>query len=228
MSDVVPDLVRCPECGAANPAGATWCGQCHRRFEAEPPRREALSAELQPSIVAAAPLAAARPLVQTREGGDPVWTCPACDAVNPLEAPACARCGSAFTSFFPNEPAQQPSRVSANAATALTAVLPGAGHWAFRDAPAAIARGLLYLWSLGIAVMLLARPPMSARTLVRGVGVCFALSAAAIWLLSMLETMRLVAGDRRPLVPPKSLTWFTAGLSALLFFGLLAAVIAAR
>lgn len=166
--------------------------------------------------------------MQTRDDGDPVWTCPACDAVNPLAVANCARCGSAFTSFFPTETVSQPARVSGNAAIGLSAVLPGAGHWAFRDVPGSIARGLLYLWSVGIAVMLLARPPASARGLVRGVGVCFALSAAGIWLMSMLETLRLVAGDQRPLVPPKSLTWLTAGLSGLLFFGLVGAVIAAR
>jgi ribosomal protein L40E len=228
MPDAV-DLVRCPDCGAANPAGAGWCGQCLRRFGAAGPSdAEPMIARAEPSIVTAPQRRSAGPLVQVREGEEPVWTCPACEAVNPLSAATCARCGSEFTSFFPTEPVARPARVSTNAAIGLSAALPGIGHWAFHDAPAAVARGLLYLWSLGIAVMLLARPPAAARALVRGVGACFALSAAAIWLLSMLETLRLAGGNRRPIVPPKSLTWFTAGLSVLLFFGLLAAVFAAR
>lgn len=223
------DLVRCPSCGASNAADAEWCGQCLHRFggaavPADP--RPALRAG--PSGVPAARTTTAGPLVQTRADGAPLWTCPACETVNALAASECTRCGSRFTSFFPNESEKRSARLSNDAAIGLTAALPGVGHWGFHEVPAAVARALLYVWSVGIAIMLLARPPASARALVRGVGVCFALSAAAIWLLSMLETMRLTAGDRRPLIPPKSLTWFTAGLSSLLFFGLLGAVIAAR
>jgi hypothetical protein len=110
----------------------------------------------------------------------------------------------------------------------LSAVLPGAGHWVYRDVPAALARGLLYIWSLGVGILLLARPPATGRALVRGIGVCFALSAAGLWLLAMLEVLRFREGDRRPLIPPKALTWLTAAMSALLFFGLLGAIIAAR
>jgi ribosomal protein L40E len=233
MPDAV-DLFRCPSCGASNATDAEWCGQCHRRFgggraQADSPIAQAPSAErAQLSSMPATGVATAGPLVQTREGADPVWTCPACDHVNPLTAQACARCGSQFTSFFPNEEEKRAAKLSKNTAIGLTAVLPGVGHWAFHELPAAVARALLYVWSVGIGIMLLARPPASARALVRGVGVCFALSAIAIWLLSMLETMRLTAGDHRPLIPPKWLTWFTAGLSSLLFFGLLGAVIAAR
>jgi ribosomal protein L40E len=225
MPEAIPDLLRCPECGASNPAGAGWCGQCLRRFDAEP-ASEARAA--QPSIVSSIRTTAGGPVVHAREGEEPVWSCPACDTENPLSSDACSRCGSAFTSFFPREPEHAGARASAKAAIAFTAVLPGAGHWVYRDVPAAIARSLLYVWSVGIAILLLARPPAAGRALVRGIGVCFALTAAGLWLISMLEVMRLGEGDRRPLIPPKALTWLTAGMSALLFLGLLGAIIVGR
>jgi len=218
MPEAIPDLVRCPSCGAGNALGALWCGQCLRRFGDEP----------SPPAAALTLAAGGRPVVQAREDGQAVWSCPACEAENPLEAGVCARCGSAFTSFFTGDEATRAPRTSARAAIAATAALPGAGHWAHHETPAAIARGLLYVWSVGISILLLARPPASARALVRGIGACFALAAAAIWLLSMLETLRLTEGDRRPLIPPKALTWFAAGLSSLLFFGLLGAIIVGR
>jgi hypothetical protein len=168
------------------------------------------------------------PVVHTREDEEPVWSCPACDTENPLASDACARCGSAFTSFFPRDSETPVVPSSPTAAIALSAVLPGAGHWVYRDIPAAISRSLLYAWSLGISILLLTRPPAAGRALVRGIGVCFGLTAAALWLISMLEVLRFGEGDRRPLIPPKALTWLTAGMSALLFLGLLGAIMAGR
>lgn len=157
-----------------------------------------------------------------------MWTCPACDAENPLEATACARCGSNFATFFAGpKPVLRP-RASANTTVVASAALPGAGHWIFRQTGPAIARAVIYLWTVGIAILLLARPPASGRAVVRGVGAVFALAAAAVWLLSMLETLRIREGDRRPLIQPKMLTWLSAGLSGLLLVGLFAAAIAGR
>jgi ribosomal protein L40E len=217
MPEAIGDLLRCPSCGASNPAHATWCGQCLRRFGKDAPS-DATPARSTPG----------RLVVHTGEGGEQVWTCPACDAENPLEADACARCGSAFTSFFAGPAEHLAPRTSPAVALASSAVLPGAGHWLCRETAPAIARAVLYVWSVGISILLLARPPKAGRAFVRSIGACFVLSALAIWLLSMLETTRLVSGDRRPLIPPKALTWFTAGMSSLLIIGLLGAVLAGR
>lgn len=227
MPEVNSGLLRCPECGASNPAGAHWCGQCLRRFDAAGTENGSSFPTARRSSVRTRTVGG--PVIHTREGAEPVWACPACDSENPLSSDRCARCGSAFTSFFAPEPgAETGPRASAQVALAASAVLPGAGHWVYREVPAAVARCLLYLWALGMAILLLARPPDSGRALVRGVGACFALSAAGIWALSMMEVMRLGGGDRRPIIPPKALTWLTAGLSTLLFLGLFGAIIAGR
>jgi len=227
MPEVIPDLVRCPECGANNPAAAGWCGQCLRRFddatESQPQHKPEHSERRSPLRHAAG-----GPVVQAREGEEPAWKCPACDTENPLSSDKCARCGSPFTSFFAPPAVENRPRASRRAAVVYSAIVPGAGHWAYRQQAPAIARGLLYIWSVGIAILLLARPPAAGRALVRGIGACFALAAAGLWLLSILEVMRLGEGHTKPLIPPKALTWLTAGMSALLFLGLLGAIIAGR
>jgi ribosomal protein L40E len=220
MPETLPDLIRCPSCGASNPAGAGWCGQCHRRFGG-PDAGERPDAGVQSDAIRP------RPAIRKRDDAL-VWTCPACDAENPIDATACARCGSDFAAFFREPRPAFRSGVPSGTATILTALLPGLGHWVHRARRPAVLRGLLYLWSAGIAILLLARPPTAGRAIVRGVGIIFALSAAGVWLLSMLETMRLSEGDDRPVVPPRALTWFSAALSGVLFFGLLGAAIAGR
>jgi ribosomal protein L40E len=224
MPEAIPDLQRCPHCGAGNPAGATWCGQCLRRFdETEEPARAAA----RTSTVTELRPVRGRPAVRAEEGREPVWTCPACDSENPLSASACARCGSKFVSFFGGATDEGP-RASRNAAIGLSAALPGAGNWVYRQTGPAVARAVIYLWTVGISIMLLGFPPRNARAVVRGVGAIFALSAAAVWAASLLETMRLGEGDQRPMIPPKALTWFAAALSGILMLGLIAAVVAGR
>src|SRR5688572_22591617 len=94
MQEATPDLLRCPTCGAANPVNAAWCGQCHRRFGAASDAPSNGAAGISPPSGAAdAPFG--HPSIANRDGAV-VWTCPACDAENPLEATACARCGSNF------------------------------------------------------------------------------------------------------------------------------------
>jgi hypothetical protein len=176
---------------------------------------------------AGAPGTFGHPSIATRDGSV-VWTCPTCDGENPIEATACARCGSNFAAFFAGPKPVEAPRASAGSAVWASALLPGAGHWMFRAVGPAIARAVMYVWTVGIGIMLLARPPASGRAVIRAVGAIFALAAASVWLLSMLETLRLREGDRRPLIQPRVLTWFSAALSAVLLFGLLGVALAGR
>lgn len=214
MSDVTPDLMRCPSCGAGNPSGARWCGQCHHRFEADDPAGPGTGAPSRPSL--------------RRSGDTLIWTCPACDAANPIDASVCRVCGTSLAAAFGDRKPARRARTSPRNAIALSALLPGMGHVALGATGAAAARAILYLWSLGVSILLLLRPPDAARGIVRLIGALFALSAAAVWLLAMIETMRLSSGDERPVVPRNALTWFSAALSGVLFFGLLGAAMAGR
>jgi ribosomal protein L40E len=47
-TEATTDSLRCPECGALNPAGAEWCGQCVRSF-LPPPEPATTVTDLRPS-----------------------------------------------------------------------------------------------------------------------------------------------------------------------------------
>src|SRR5918997_1307320 len=108
MDDVhAPERVRCPSCGAKNPPGAQWCGQCLARFEAAPPPPPPPPAAppagppsappQDPASTPAAEPGAVKPGVErgafrsTEEGI--FWRCSSCDVENTLEEPACVVCG---------------------------------------------------------------------------------------------------------------------------------------
>ncbi|MGH2783648.1 MAG: zinc ribbon domain-containing protein [Actinomycetota bacterium] len=213
MPEATPGLLRCPRCGAGNPLDARWCGQCLSRFDA-PFARPADAPVALPEIA--------------RSNGHPTWTCPACDTPNPIEATSCARCGSSFNSFLSRTQERRAPAAPSGNPVVLSAVLPGLGHRSFGQAGPAAARALLYLWTLGLSLLLLIRPPAAGGTGVRLVAVVFLLAAAGVWVVSMMETMRLVAGDQRPVIPPNALTWVAAGLSVILLLGLQGSALAGR
>lgn len=229
MSEPTPGLVRCPRCGAGNPTGATWCGQCLARFDDSREPKTDASQPLPPSELAPAaggPSWSA-PVVD-RDGDDVRWTCPLCQTRNPLDAGTCELCGSSLASFYATRTAAPSRRTSVRLAVALSAALPGLGHWALGKAGAAAARAILFVWTVGLSVLLLARPPSTGRGAVRAVCVVFLIAAVVIWLTSLLETMRLAEGDDRPMLPAHTFTWLTAGLSFVLMLGLLGAAMGGR
>lgn len=221
MPDPKLELSRCPSCGAANPIDASWCGQCLTRFD---------GGEERPAR-ADAPEVSSRPIL-TRTSDGVRWTCPACEASNQIEATACTRCGSAFQSFFSSGSSSgrrtSGPRASRRAAVSASVALPGAGHWLMGARGEGVARAVLYVWTLGLSILLLARPPSAGRGIVRGVAVIFLLAAVGTWLLSLLETLRLSENDRRALIPPRTLSYVASALSGALFFGLVAAALAGR
>ncbi|MGH2795613.1 MAG: double zinc ribbon domain-containing protein [Actinomycetota bacterium] len=213
----MPGLLRCPRCGAGNPLDAEWCGQCLTRFDA--PAGSSAAAKVGPPVEL--------PEI-ARSNGHPTWTCPACETPNPIEAESCSRCGSSFNSFLARNQERPAPAVQPGRAVVLSAILPGLGHLTLGHAGLAAARALLYVWTLGLSLLLLIRPPASGGAVVRLVAVVFLIAAAGVWILSMMETMRLVEGDPRPVIPAKALTWVAAGLSVLLVVGLLGSALSGR
>jgi len=104
---------RCPTCAAAVRPGAPWCLLCHRDLRPAP---VAGPAGLEPASMAVpalhepAPLlppvgehppataTAAVPAIPPARHAAPAtgWPCTVCGTANPLDAPACATCGSGF------------------------------------------------------------------------------------------------------------------------------------
>jgi ribosomal protein L40E len=230
MPEATPDLVPCPTCGAANPPEAGWCGQCLRRFDGATSSVAALEHASAPSMGpggSASPSASSEPPAVHRDGEVLLWRCPACDASNPIEASVCGRCGSAFAMFL-RDPVPSRPPVAAGSAIAINCILPGTGLWRFGRRGDGVARAILYVWTVGLSVLFLVRPPSSGGGAVRAVGAVFALAAASVWLVSLMETMRLADGDERPMLPNGTLTWFSAGLTGVLFLGLIAAAMSGR
>jgi hypothetical protein len=155
-----------------------------------------------------------------REGDTVLWTCPACDTDNPMDLLNCSVCGTALAKLFRHDGDEKGSQRSPKSVLGLSAVLPGSGHIALGMTAAGLGRAVLYLWTLLVGVFLMLRDVRRNAGLVHGLGVLFVLAAVAVWLLSFAEAARASRGDRTLIAAGRSLTWATAGLTALLFVGL--------
>lgn len=249
------EVKRCPSCGAQNAATAEWCTLCLTRFDGavirpQPPQPEEDATALEPAgpqevppageapgsaAVHAAitppppPPVAQAPVRFIREGDRVRWVCPSCDTVNDIESGSCRICGTVMARLFaPEEPTKEKKTRKRSATVALSAVLPGLGHVAEGSAPTGVSRALLYLWTVGISILLITRAPVKGRGVVQAVGIVFAAAAAGIWLVSLAESYRLASGDATPLVKPRIITWLFTGLTLALFLGVLVAAAAGR
>lgn len=150
-----------------------------------------------------------------------MWTCPSCEAVNEMVHTTCPVCGTTIAALFGAKKQTGPKR-GGPLVLALSAVLPGAGHgYAGRTADA-IARGVLFVWTTAIGILLLTRTAARGTGVFRAIGGVFIITAAGTWLITMLEAQRLARGDDEPLIPGKALLWASAALTGLLFVGLAA------
>lgn len=206
---------RCPHCGGSNPVDAEWCGQCLERFTPKPapePEPAAASAPAQvapaaPDVTAvgvAAPLAppdgtvpgeaslrpppaaavgVTRGAFTVREHGV-VWTCPRCDNENPLDSQVCEVCGTTFAEIA-RPKVERPERDPGTAAL-YSLFLPGAGHAYLGLWGQAIARAVLSVWVVFVALLsMIQRGPGSGA-----IGVVFSIAATALWGLAAHDAYR--------------------------------------
>ncbi|MDQ3951820.1 MAG: zinc ribbon domain-containing protein [Actinomycetota bacterium] len=149
-----PEKLRCPSCGAKNPPDAQWCGQCLKRFDAPPPPPPVAETGRAP-----APPGEDRPQVKpgvehgsfrsTEEGI--LWRCSSCDNENRLEEQTCAVCGTPFAeSVRPPAPAR-PERDPGTTAM-ISLFFPGAGHAYLGMWAQAVARGVVSVWVVLMAL----------------------------------------------------------------------------
>jgi hypothetical protein len=153
-----------------------------------------------------------------RAGAELEWSCLACDTVNSIKLPACRTCGASMLDLF-RQPAQPRPARRAGVALALSA-LPGLGSW-YAGAPAdGLARLVLAAWWVSGTTLLWGRPSLVLVV----VAVAFALAALALWVVSAIDALRLVGGQR-PLAGPRLLAVAAAVLSVLLMGGLVIAAV---
>ena len=199
---------RCPNCGALVSPEADWCGQCFavlRPAEASTPGT--VAAPERPATVTAE-----RGGLEI-EGGRAAWTCPACEARNPIEASVCETCGTPFARLFQEE--DEGPEMDPQSAAVWSMVFPGLGHWKLGRKADAIARFAMFGWSFGaLMVLVVSRIGKGGFGPTFPLFVLFAFASVTIYVLSAVDAYRIASGEE-PLVNSRTLLWASAGLVVL-------------
>lgn len=188
---------RCPSCGALVALDAEWCGQCLRPLD-RPPQPDAAAVRATPSSAG-------------ERVGTPTWVCPACEHENAIALDRCEVCGTPFAQLF----AEPERRVEIDPAAAMrwSLLLPGLGHWKAGYRLDGLARMVLFVWTFGTVLVLLATRSGGLGT----AGALFALyavSAVALYVVSAIDARR-VAARLDPMVSSRLLLWASVVLVVL-------------
>jgi len=243
-----PAPLRCPACGARNPASAAWCTQCFQSFAsdevgadepdtpstgatdaagastaiAHPPGAEGATPTDGAASRAAAPgddlVDASARDVRTRDG-EVEWRCATCGGWNALTASVCTACGAARQGF--GEPAAATEiRTDREPAVVIGAsvVLPGAGHLLMGRVGTGIARLLLALLWALGGVAMLAGDAGGAAQLPAMV---LFVGALVVWIGSVVDARSLVMGSSAEVLGSRVLLWLVVGVTVALVAALL-------
>jgi len=217
-TSVVTETRRCPSCGGLNPASADWCGQCLRRFTPPPPPPPAFGGA-EPKIRATDPSAS---VAVTKEGI--TWRCRMCEHDNELAASVCDVCGSPFAATMRGaEPEPEPR--DANLAALLSLFFPGAGHGYLGRWPDAIARAVLSVFVVAVALVGALADGVPGSLLLAAV---FGLAAFALWAGGAHDAYRSARNeDDLVLLRGRRYMYVTFGLMGVLMTGLVIALVSA-
>jgi hypothetical protein len=190
---------RCPDCGALAGRDAEWCGQCFASLAERPPAAEASAV-----IVDERPAAVSR---EQPAASELTWPCPSCDTQNPIELDACRVCGTTFASLMRHD--DRPPVVDPRDAFVRSLAFPGLGHRAIGRAGDGIARAVLFLMALAIAIVAL----LSGATVpaVASVALLFGTIAIATYVGTAFEAARMARGGRAVL-SSRAILWILVGL----------------
>ncbi len=198
--------VPCPACGTQNADGADWCNLCYTALvvDENPPADPAPVGRERP--VDAGP----RP-----ERAAPAWTCPVCDADNPIDIDRCATCGTAMVVAF-TPPGEKVDGERAK----LWSAIPGMGHAKAGAGPIGGGILLLVLMAVGFGIVLFAAP----ATRVMGTVILFA--GGGVWVASAFDVQRHVDHGGPWLFQPRVISVVAGVILALLFASVLIAMAA--
>jgi rubredoxin len=193
----VPKERRCPNCQALVSSDADWCGQCFTslRIATEPARGT------EPGLARVAP----------REPGGTrttaTWTCPACEHQNGLDLDVCEVCGTSFGALF--DQGRDRPRIDPGTALRRSLLLPGLGHAAVGRLPDGIARGTLFAWTFGTAIVILLAGVSSGPTI--GLLALYGSLAVGLYVFTAYEAYRMAQGGDL-LVSSRVLLWGAVSL----------------
>lgn len=189
---------RCPSCGALVALDAEWCGQCLRRLE-------------PPSAPEPAPAPVRGPPTPQGERTEPTWVCPACEHDNAIALDRCEVCGTPFAQLFA-EPERR-VEIDPSAAFRWSLLLPGLGHWKAGYRLDGLARMVLFAWTFGTVLVLVATRSTGIGT-AGALLALYALSAVALYVVSAIDARR-VASRLDPMVSSRALLWASVVLVVL-------------
>ncbi|HEX2296765.1 MAG TPA: hypothetical protein VHN37_15840 [Actinomycetota bacterium] len=232
MNDVhAPERVRCPSCGAKNPPDAQWCGQCLKVFRAAPPpppaevaggpeRAEPPASPGPPAPPAAEGGPAVKPGVERgnfRSTEDGIlWRCTSCDTENRLEEPSCTVCGTPFAQAMRPAAPERPARDPGTTAM-ISLFFPGAGHAYLGLWPQAVARAVVSLWVVVMALFFAVGGKGGSALM----GAVYGLAAFALWAATAHDAFREASGEtRQVLLHGRRFTYLVLGLLMLLLASL--------
>lgn len=226
----------CANCGAANSETAEWCSQCLERFDAQVP-------EPEPAVVGGPPAPpdevapagagtgqAKRPSSPVDAGAFQVteeginWVCRTCGHANGIDLFTCSVCGTTFADHVRPED-DRPQRDPATTAM-ISLLFPGAGHAYLGMWGQAVARGVLSVWVLLVAVVGLLDKDVPGSLLMAGL---FGSVALLLWIVAAHDAFREATNDTaRVLLRGRRFLYLVLGLMALLFVAMLVALTTAR
>jgi hypothetical protein len=149
-----------------------------------PPEGPASSNGAAPALTGAAP---ARP--------QPAWPCAVCETPNPLERDTCQSCGAPFARLF-QDPEARPD-VDPRKAMRRSLIFPGLGHAAAGRKAEGVARGILFLWCAGTAVVLLLTHGAGGLGILAPMAIVFVLASIVWYGLTAIDAYRLADGERQ-------------------------------
>ena len=235
---------RCANCGASNPESAEWCSLCLERFDAPDATRDP---ELQPApdvapsgpvivptegetapTTQAATATSTAPRTQsdafqvTEEGIK--WVCQTCGTSNDIDVLACGVCGSTFADHV-RPKVERPPRDPAKAAL-FSLFFPGAGHAYVGMWGQAVARAVLSLWVLLVAIVGLLDKDVPGSLAMAAI---FGIVALALWAIAAHDAFREATNDTaRVLLRGRRFLYVVLALMALLFVAMFVALMSAR
>lgn len=197
----VPEDHRCPNCQALVASDADWCGQCFTSL------RPAIEPEQQ--IGARSGPVRVRAVAQGSEAtaATATWACPTCEHENPLHVELCEVCATSFGALFRLD--DERPRVDPATAFKRSLLLPGLGHAAVGRPADGIARGMLFAWTFGTAIVIVFAGVSSGP--IRGLLALYGLLAVGIYAFTAYEAYRMAHGSG-VLVSSRVLLWGAVSL----------------
>ena len=138
------------------------------------------------------------------------WACKHCETVNSIETETCSACGMSFADLLrppgPDKPTRDPNTVAL-----ISLFWPGAGHGYIGHWGQAVARGVVSLWVLMVAVFSLVQSGIGAMATIFG-GIAFGL-----WAVTAHDAFQEASNaPSKVILRPRYFLWLVLGLLVLL------------